>query len=116
MTHEKNMIRVSEQVPGPAHETSLVLLDRIWQRFSDEQSILKRGGRIVEEVAETNALGRLTFERRADEPLRPTAGVGGAVEHERTERRRAERRRAQRRGPDVDGSQRNRSQRHRSER
>ncbi|KQZ12173.1 flagellar protein export ATPase FliI [Mesorhizobium sp. Root552] len=71
MPHEQNMIRVSEQVPGPAHETSLVVLERIWQRFSDEQSMLKRGGRIAE-VSATHYKVR---------GLSSTARLGDLVEH-----------------------------------
>ncbi|KQZ87025.1 flagellar protein export ATPase FliI [Mesorhizobium sp. Root157] len=71
MSLEQNVIRVSDQLPGPTHETPLVMLDRIWQRFSDAQSMLKRGGRIVE-VSATHYKVR---------GLSETARLGDLVEH-----------------------------------
>jgi flagellum-specific ATP synthase len=71
MSSEQNLVRVSEQQPGQAYETPLVMLDRIWRRFGDEQSILKRGGRVVE-VSATHYKVR---------GLSDTARLGDVVEH-----------------------------------
>lgn len=71
MSPEHYAVRISEQRPGRAREGALVMLDRIWQRFSDEQSLLKRGGRVVE-VSATHYKAR---------GLSDTARLGDMVEH-----------------------------------
>jgi flagellum-specific ATP synthase len=51
MPPEHDAIRIAEQpekTPEKTGENALAMLNRIWLRFSDEQSLLKHGGRIVE--------------------------------------------------------------------
>lgn len=71
MSLQKNGIRASDQMPGPVRETPLAMLERIWQRFGDEQSMLKHGGRVVE-VSPTHYKVR---------GLSDTARLGDLVEH-----------------------------------